>query len=237
MLHEEQEAVPVFESFGFDFGEFAVEVRKDGKVCWFEKAANGDHVTLHPGFKSGQLDLHKTTRLPDGSTQHETLVRVSHEAIGDWMKSFVAVIAEGPKPPAPAMRPLRLGWLRHRRLLLLPMVTGPFCEKVLCKRKGRRNRWEFDDAGLQQAVEETMSARYKSDLPDGLYWVVRGKRSGPVEKGVAVKTITAYGRHSLEWMPFSTVGTLMSRVDKFMRGTFDLFRGQPKEAEVGVRSP
>lgn len=95
----------------------------DGKIM--VKCGQEEHIhyTLHPGTASGMVDLHKTKEnLPSADPQrYETLAVIPKAAIEETLRhidpSFVIEMLN-------LWRPLRLGWMIRRRLVIGPRFPG-----------------------------------------------------------------------------------------------------------------
>lgn len=96
---------------GIESEDFAVELRGD-KIVFVPKAAGGgQHYTLHAGMHSGVIDLHETHPEADGQEQRCTLFAMRRDDLATLL---------GEAAPMPEflrlLRPLRLGWLKHRNI-------------------------------------------------------------------------------------------------------------------------
>jgi hypothetical protein len=96
---------------GIEGEEFAVEVGADKLVFVPKSAGGGRHYTLHTGPDSGVIDLHETQAPPDGQEQHRTLFAMRRDDLPSLLLGEGAAILS---ELLGLLRPLRLGWLKHR---------------------------------------------------------------------------------------------------------------------------
>ncbi len=95
---------------GIEGEDFAIEF-SGGKVIFIAKAGSANrHYTLHPGGNSGIIDVHETTVDDSGEKKHRTLFAVRTNGLPEAMEGLKEMVPEF----LGLLRPLRLGWLKHR---------------------------------------------------------------------------------------------------------------------------
>src|SRR5438445_143745 len=97
---------------GIEGDDFAIEFRGDKIVFVAKSAGAAKHYTLEAGFKSGIIDLHETQEAGDGQDRHRTLFAMRRDELATLLGAASPMIPE----LLSLLRPLRLGWLKHRNI-------------------------------------------------------------------------------------------------------------------------
>jgi len=144
------------------------------KVIAF-KAGDGEHYTLHTGWKSGIIDVHRTWKGPEGTENHQTIFAMRRDAIPAVCRDLASIEAEF----IGLFRRLRLGWLKHRGICVvrgcLPTTSDEIC-KVTKKRRGRLVFIE-EEVRDQLYVPEYLDEIF--EFPDGAFGLFKsGKNIG-----------------------------------------------------------
>jgi hypothetical protein len=95
---------------GIEGDDFAVAFGGDKVVFVPKSAGNGTHCTFQAKPASGVMDLHETGIDADGREQHRTLFALHADNVPAVLGELAPMVAELFR----LMRPLRLGWLKHR---------------------------------------------------------------------------------------------------------------------------
>jgi hypothetical protein len=148
---------------GIEADGFAVAFGSD-KIMFVPKSEGaGKHYTLHAGPKSGVIDLHETEPAADGGEQHHTLFAVRHDDLAALLGATTPMLREFLN----LLRPLRLGWLKHRNIGIARGIDPVSDEDIAAVTRKRRGRLTLD-AGLYEQnvfVPEYIEDVY--DFPDG----------------------------------------------------------------------
>lgn len=195
-----------------EHGNFAIELRGDKVVLCRKK--EGDHFTLQFGSKSGIIDLHRTWTNAAGREQRETVFAMHRDRIPAAMEQlipFVLSLTESLRP-----RPLRVGWLGHRRIGFAVLSIDE--EKINRLRSGRR-RLLINEANSREAIfapdflsdiwhlpgtfllirrQRIIGFGAKVPYPDGakLYWV-KSRDLMRLSKKMSEATLEALSRHKI----------------------------------------
>lgn len=92
----------------------------DGKIL-FKRGTDPYHYTLHPGYRSGLVDIHQTFEhlRPGDEQKHKTLATVPRTALLDALHGLPAELMS---EFMALWRPVRLGWLNRRRIGIGPRL-------------------------------------------------------------------------------------------------------------------
>lgn len=180
---------------GMDFDGFAWEVRPDGKIHLFAKEKGGFHWTLHPGTRSGALDLHETAINPDGTTSHRTLFMIKLEDCERLASELAPVLIPG---LLEQFRPLSLRWVRRRRISIIrdPSSTNAELRSVTFK---THKRLRFEPQKLEEAQGRVTAPERILALPDGWFRLMSVRRRGTRWLGVGLKATDRTGEPHLLW--------------------------------------
>jgi hypothetical protein len=194
---------------GIDFGDFTMMFTNEGKVVFFNKNETGDHITVHPGNNSGIIDIHKTSIGPGGEKEQETLFAVENENVFPLLMEIGSIVMS---EYFSLMRPLRLGWLRHRYILI---INGCFpTEEIIPEiTENRKRRLVFDEVALQQRIYDL---EYYDDifgLDDGAFSLVKVRRRKMKNIGTAYKLTMPNGYVKLCWIKNKDVYWLLSQLE------------------------
>jgi hypothetical protein len=182
---------------GFKLRALAVRFLPDGKIVVKFGREQHMHYTLHPGTASGMVDLHKTNEsLPKTDPQrYETVVRIPkatiEEELGQMSASFLIEMLR-------LWRPLRLGWMIRRQLVIGPRFPD---EDDVQGLKG------FSIKAGPSAYAEPLASWMKPpefydeilERPNVGYSLFDGKKKSRQAYGVAIAYRSTYGDVKLTW--------------------------------------
>jgi hypothetical protein len=180
---------------GMDFDKFAWEIRPDGKVHFFAKEGGGFHWTLHPGPRSGALDLHETSVNPDGTTSHKTLFMVRVEDFERLANEIGSIVIPG---LLQRFRPLNLRWVRRRNISIVRDPSSTNAELAAVTYKSHK-RLQFDTQKLQDAFDRAKSPDEVLSMPNGWFRLMSIRRWGTRWLGVGLKATDRAGATHLVW--------------------------------------
>jgi hypothetical protein len=177
---------------GIDGENFVVHFGDD-KIVFAPKAAGrGKHYTFHAGPKSGVMDVHETAIGADGREQHRTLFALRMEDVPLVLGELVAMPAEFLR----LLRPLRLGWLKHRDIGIARGIDPVSDEDIAAVTRKRRRRLTLDAQRYEQNVYVPKYLEEVFDFPDGNFSLHHRDR----KIGIGFKKTDGEGSVRLFWI-------------------------------------
>jgi hypothetical protein len=174
---------------GIEGDGFAVEFRGD-KVVFVPKAiGNSTHYTLHAGPNSGVIDLHETGN--DGQTHH-TLFAVRKDDLLKLMQEMSPVVPE----LVSLLRPLRLGWLKHRNIGIAHGIEPVSDDDVAAVTRKRKKRLALDPDLYRENINYPEFLEDVYAFPDGNFTLLHKGRA----IGIGFKQTDALGNIHLFWI-------------------------------------
>lgn len=192
---------------GIDLGDLVIMFCPD-KALVTRKTA-GDHFTLHFGYGSGVIDVHRTCK--DG--QHNTIFAMRRDNIPAFLAELESLV------PALVrlLRPLRLGWLA-RQGIGIAWGAFPTEEKHISRitRLGPK-RWKRRLVLDQEKfLSEIYAPEYYEEVwsqPDGQFSL--GKNGQVI--GMAFKSTDPYGNARLAWIKLRDLNRLSGQAWRLMK--------------------
>ncbi len=132
-----------FQDPAFHENEFTLKFLQSGKVV--AKVGNGrSHYTLHPGTATGVIDLHKTdeSHSEGDPARHERLWALPQDIL---IERLTAVGPSLLQDFWMLWRPLRLGWMIRRDLVIGPRIPTDDCFAAVTAIKTRQGPREAND--------------------------------------------------------------------------------------------
>lgn len=189
---------------GIECEDFAIEFTGN-KVLFIVKARGiNRHFTLHLGGKSGAIDLHETTDDDTGQKQHRTLFAIRADELQGALQGFEDIVPD----LLGLIRPLKLGWLKHRGIGIARGIMPVSEEDFLAVTRRRKRRLSIDQQ-LYEAnivVPEYLEDVY--DFPDGNFSLVR--RGNHV--GFGFKRTEEDGTVRLLWVKWRDMESLLRKL-------------------------
>jgi len=172
--------------------EFAI-VFGDDKIVFVPKAEGKEkHYTLHAGYRSGVIDLHETETDDGNRKRHRTLYAIRRDDLPAVLSSVASIV-----PALMGMlRPLRLGWLKHRKIGIARGVDPISNDDIAAITRKKQRRLTFD-ADLWQRhvyVPEYLEELY--GFPDGNFALFHCGR----QIGIGFKKTDGDGNVRLSWI-------------------------------------
>lgn len=215
---------------GMEFGDFVVEFGKD-KVVALAKA-HGDHYTLHAGYVSGVLDIHRTWTDIDGTERHQTVFAMRRADLAAFLRDLMPMTTGILR----LVRRLRLGWL-YRNDLEIVLGLDPATDQdisAITRRRPGRKRLVVDEDRLRDNVRTPEYLEEIWDLPDGAFSVVFGGR----KIGVGIKATDQLGFARLYWFKLSDVSRFFSVFqDRLVSTALQYAIPRERYADYGVLEP
>ncbi len=177
---------------GIEGEDFAVEVGADKLVFVPKSAGGGRHYTLHAGPDSGVIDLHETQPTPDGQEQHRTLFAMRRDDLPALLGDTAAILPE----LLGLLRPLRLGWLKHRNIGIARGIEPVSDADIAAVTRKRKRRLTLDRQLYERNVFVPEYLEEVYDFPDGNFALLH--RGRPI--GIGFKKTMPDGDVRLFWI-------------------------------------
>jgi hypothetical protein len=175
--------------------DFAIELRGD-KIVFVPKAAGaGLHYTLHAGMRSGILDLHETQYEANEQKRHCTLFAMRRDDLAALLDEAAPMLPEFFR----LLRPLRLGWLKHRHISIARGIDPVSDDDIAAVTRKRRRRLTVDAELYRQNVFVPEFLEEVYDFPDGNFSLFHRGR----QIGIGFKKTYTDGDVRLFWMKLS----------------------------------
>ena len=207
------EAMLPHDARGMDFDMFAFEFRPDGKIHFFPKSGNGSHYTIHPGNKSGILDVHKTYMMPDGTKKHETIFAMKNEDIPRLLLEIGPIMISALEG---LRRPLSLGWLKHRNITIVYGLYPSDTDFAKITKRNSHKRLDIDNNAFQNNVYVPEYLEEIYDMEDGAFSLISIRRRKSKHIGVAFKTTLLSGDIDIFWIKLKDLPRMMKRMEPIL---------------------
>ena len=115
---------------------FSLTPRKDERG---DQTAGETHYTFQAGRNSGVIDLHQTRSFP-GRREHRTLFAVRTDDLPKALQQVASILRE----MIGLIRPLRIGWMKHRNIGVARSVDPVSDEDVAAVTRKRRQKLSLD---------------------------------------------------------------------------------------------
>lgn len=174
---------------GIESEDFAIEAGRD-KIVFVPKSAGvGAHYTLQAGSNSGVIDLHETNAATE---ERRTLFAMRRADLPELLGDLAAIVPE----LLGLLRPLRLGWLKHRNIGIARGVdpVGDADIAAVTRKHKRRLILDLDLYERNVFIPEFLEEVY--DFPDGNFSLFHRGHS----IGIGFKTTDAQGTVRLFWI-------------------------------------
>ena len=189
-----------------DGGGFVISVRED-KLVFVRKSEPGVHYTLHFGPERHEVDVHRTWTGSDGQVRRERLFVLTHEEVGRLLCEALEATWEYLRGLPGLLRPLRLGWLAHRRIAIVagiyPMTGEEIARAGVVTKNGRRVR--IDPERHRAAIHVPEYLNELIDGPRDNYMLVATRRRRGAMIGITCRAKRRDGRVDLYWFKLRDV--------------------------------
>jgi len=198
---------------GIDFDMLAFQFCPDGKMLLLPKSGNGPHITIHPGNKSGILDIHKTYTMPDGTKKHETIFAMRNEDIPQLISEIAPLMMSALEG---LLRPLRLGWLKHRNIGIVYGLYPSESDFVRITKRNSRKRLVIDKEEFHKniLIPEYLEDIYYMD--DGAFSLESVRRRKSKIIGVAFKVTIPSGDIRLFWIKLKDIPRMVKCLEPIL---------------------
>jgi len=193
---------------GFDHEKFAISFQPN-KIVFTPKDKGDIHYTLHLGGNSGTIDLHETTKGTDGQKHYRTLFSMRKSDLEQLLREIAFPTIQA---LTGILRPLRLGWLHHRRIAV---VTGLFPteqEIPAITRIKKKRRLAIDEQAL---ISNLRAPEFLEEIligPDRAFTLISMKRRSPKQIGFGLKATEPSGHPRLFWVKMSDLSAVIQRL-------------------------
>jgi hypothetical protein len=178
-----------YDAKGIEGDGFAIEFRAD-KIVFVPKAEGSTtHYTLHAGPNSGVIDLHETGG--DGETHH-TLFAVRRDDLFGLLQEMAPIVAE----LLGLLRPLRLGWLKHRNIGIARGIEPVADTDIAAVTRKRKKRLALDPELYRQNISYPEFLEDVYEFPDGNFTLLHKGRA----IGMGFKGTDGQGNIRLFWI-------------------------------------
>jgi hypothetical protein len=177
---------------GIESDDFAIEFRGD-KIVFVSKGSDPPrHFTLQAGIKSGIIDLHETTDVPNRDERHRTLFAMRRDDLAVLLGAGAPMLAE----LVNLIRPLKLGWLHHRHIAIARGLEPVNDSDIAVVTRKRKKRLALDAELYEKNVFFPEYLEDVYDFEDGTFSLVHD--GWPI--GVGFKKTAADGFVYLFWI-------------------------------------
>lgn len=201
------------------FGSLLIRFLPSGKILVVPEGS-GFHFTLHPGHKSGVIDVHKTDECvpKDHPAKHETLAAVAKKDIVDKIRQMgMGYVQE----LLNLLRPIRLGWIARRRLGVIAFPTDAELNRVSAFRLKSTpvEDTEFLHSWMRmpEFIDEIL------ELPNGAFLLFDCRKASSPLYGVLLRHKDSRGAVRLLWARFSDLLRWSARLETQLAGIFSGF--------------
>ncbi|HKV78885.1 MAG TPA: hypothetical protein VJP02_12120 [Candidatus Sulfotelmatobacter sp.] len=191
------------------FESLLVRFLPSGKILVVPEG-RGFHFTLHPGHKSGKIDVHRTNEgVPDGDpSKYETLTTIAKKDIVDKLQQMgMGHIHE----LLGLLRPIRLGWIARRCLGIVAFPTDAELSSVSAFRikSTPAENAEFLRCWMRmpEFIDEIL------ELPNEAFLLFDCKKVSSPPYGVLLRLKDSRGGVRLLWARFSDLLRWSARLE------------------------
>ena len=149
------------------------------------------HYTFQAGRKSGVIDLHETRSFPNSRKEHRTLFAMR----ADYLPPALQQLASMAPELIVMIRPLRIGWMRHRNIGVARGIDLVRDQDVAAVTRKRKQKLSVDPQLYEQNVFVPEFLEEIYDFPDGNFALFHKNRN----IGIGFKT-TDTGNVRLFWI-------------------------------------
>jgi hypothetical protein len=177
---------------GIEIENFALQFLSDKILFVPRTVGNGEHYTFYVEPASGILDVHETKMSSGRSEQHRTLFAMRRDNLPAALSEMMPLLSE----LFTLLRPLRLGWLRHRGIGIARGVDLISDEDIAAVTRRRKNRLVIDPELYKRNILVPKFLEDVYDFPDGVFALFRRQR----RIGMGFKATGAHGEVWLSWV-------------------------------------
>jgi hypothetical protein len=198
-----------------DLGEALVHFANEKLVVSSKAVGASEHLTVHFGPASKELDVHKTYTAGDGTKTYQTLFKIAYTDLERLMQELSGPIIESLMSMA---RPLTLEYMER---LGMGAIVGPLPTQanlgVAIEVRKRRLIVNEDKLAGQYSVPKYLDELY--DLEEGkiFFLVSRANRRKPHRVGFGFPVTDQRNRRRLVWIPDKVMDEQMDRLSELFQ--------------------
>ena len=191
---------------GIEGDNFVLQFCADKIVLVPKAAGSGRHYTIHAGPGADVLDVHETEMRSGHSERHHTLFAMRRDNIPSALATVALLLPE----LLGLLRPLRLGWLKHRKIGIARGIDLVTDQDIAAVTRKRKRRLIFDPELYRRNIYVPQFLGEVYDFPDGNFALFcRGRRIG-----IGFKATHADGDVRLTWIKL----TDLMRLGRYWQG-------------------
>jgi hypothetical protein len=177
---------------GIESDDFSVAFGIDKIVFVAKSGGKGTHYTFQAKPASGVMDVHETTIDAEGREHYRTLFAMRQDDFPPMLQQLAPMVPDLFR----LIRPLRLGWLKHRNIGIARGIEPVSDDDIAAVTRKRKRRLALDTDLYQQNdfIPEVLEEVY--DFPDGNFALFHRGR----QIGIGFKKSYAGGDVRLFWI-------------------------------------
>lgn len=173
-----------------------IKFLRSGKILIVPQDS-GFHFTVHPGIMSGSIDVHRTDEhIPqDNNARYETLITIPR---ADIVEKIRRLGTGHVRKLLTLLRPIRIGWMAHRHLGVMALLTEDALNKVCTIRLTMEAADEVPQSWM--CIPDFLEEIF--DLPNETFLLFDSRRQPSPLYGVLFKLRDLQGEVALRWIRF-----------------------------------
>jgi len=198
-----------------DLGEALLSFARDKLVLSTKVVGASEHITMHFGPASKEMDVHKTRTAPDGAKAYETLFKIAHANLEQMMLELAGPILESLSSVA---RPLTLEYMER---LNIGVIVGPLPtrDNLAPAMEVHSRRLTINEKKLATlySVPKLLDELY--DLEEGRIFILitHANRRKAHRVGFGFPITDRLNRRQLVWVPDKVMHEQMNRLGDLIR--------------------
>lgn len=193
---------------GLDHEKFAVSFQS-GKILVTPKDKGDIHYILHLSGKSGTIDFHETIRGVDGQKRYRTLFSMRKH---DLEQLLCEITLPAIQALTGILRPLRVGWLHHRRIAVVTGLLPTEQEIPGITRMRKKRRLAIDEQAFLSNIRVPEFLEEILEEPDRVFTLIAMKRRIPRQVGFGFKVTEPSGNPRLFWVKMPDLSAVVQRL-------------------------
>jgi len=200
------------------FGTLLIRFLPSGKILVVPEG-RGFHFTLHPGHKSGKVDVHKTNECAskDHAAKYETLATIAKEDILDRLRQLGTGYVQ---ELLSLLRLIRMGWIARRRLGVIAFPTDAELSSVSAFRlkSAPMENTEFLRGWMRtpEFIDEIL------ELPNETFLLFDCAKATSPLYGLLLRLKDSQGEAQLRWVKFSDLLRWSARLETQLAGVISV---------------
>jgi hypothetical protein len=196
-------------------GDALVSFARDKLVLSSKAAGASEHITVHFGPVSKELDVHKTWTASGGVKTYQTLFKIAHADLERVMLELAAPILESLRSVA---RPLTLEYMER---LNIGVIVGPLPTQanIAAAIEVRKRRLTINENKLATlySVPKFLEELYSLKEGEIFILIAHANRRNAHRIGFGFPVTDQRNRRQLVWIPDKTLEEEMNRLGELLR--------------------